>query len=376
MPPLPSSVSLPAWPKSWSLPEPPVIVSLPAPPNRFARGSAPFASFSVIDVVAAVAEDLDQGRVGDRRRAAGPRRRRRSRGSLPAASRLTRRCCVVAEHGRRETSADACGRDSAPARLRRCDVDAEPVENSNRCDGFTRRCCLRKYVMPLAPRIRGLIDQGSRIARLAKAVKRLREVLEQGAFRRRHEQLRRHAGAAAALQGDSRSARRIHLDGGDEPGLAGLRVGDAVRRDERDGRRAAAAWCADRKRSGAPAPATSSRRCRCPAGGCALRRRASRARAPRRGCGSRGAITSPTAETRSAITSPSTGERTSCRSDLVQRRAQALFQLADARGGLAQLRPSRPAGTGCAPARCAPAARRCAGARWRARCGLRRCRLR
>ena len=49
MPPLPSSVSLPAWPKSWSLPEPPVSVSLPAPPNRLAAGSAPLASLSVIE---------------------------------------------------------------------------------------------------------------------------------------------------------------------------------------------------------------------------------------------------------------------------------------------------------------------------------------
>ena len=48
MPPLPSSVSLPAWPKSWSAPEPPVRVSLPAPPNRFAPGSAPFASLRLI----------------------------------------------------------------------------------------------------------------------------------------------------------------------------------------------------------------------------------------------------------------------------------------------------------------------------------------
>ena len=47
-PPLPSSVSLPLWPKSMSLPEPPVIVSLPAPPKRFARGSAPCASVSVM----------------------------------------------------------------------------------------------------------------------------------------------------------------------------------------------------------------------------------------------------------------------------------------------------------------------------------------
>ena len=69
-PPLPSSVSLPAWPKSWSLPEPPVRMSLPAPPNRFAAGSAPLASLSVITSLTAEAEDLDQRGVGDRRRAA------------------------------------------------------------------------------------------------------------------------------------------------------------------------------------------------------------------------------------------------------------------------------------------------------------------
>ena len=69
-PPLPSSVSLPAWPKSRSPPEPPVSVSLPAPPNRLAFGSAPLASLSVIVSLAALAEDLDQRGVGDRRRSA------------------------------------------------------------------------------------------------------------------------------------------------------------------------------------------------------------------------------------------------------------------------------------------------------------------
>ena len=69
-PPLPSSVSLPDSPNSWSLPEPPVRTSLPAPPNRFARGSAPLTSLSDDRVVAAEAEDLDQRRVGHRRRAA------------------------------------------------------------------------------------------------------------------------------------------------------------------------------------------------------------------------------------------------------------------------------------------------------------------
>ena len=47
-PPLPSWVSLPVCPNSWSLPEPPVSTSLPAPPNRFAFGSAPLTSLSVI----------------------------------------------------------------------------------------------------------------------------------------------------------------------------------------------------------------------------------------------------------------------------------------------------------------------------------------
>ena len=69
-PPLPSSVSLPDSPNSWSLPEPPVRTSLPAPPNRFARGQRAVDLAERERVVAAEAEDLDQRRVGDRRRAA------------------------------------------------------------------------------------------------------------------------------------------------------------------------------------------------------------------------------------------------------------------------------------------------------------------
>ena len=59
--------------RAWSAPEPPVRMSLPAPPKRLARGRAPLASFKRDGVVAALAEDLDQGGVGDGRRAAQDR---------------------------------------------------------------------------------------------------------------------------------------------------------------------------------------------------------------------------------------------------------------------------------------------------------------
>ena len=69
-PPLPSRVSLPLWPNSMSPPEPPVIVSLPAPPNRLAARQRAVRLVERDGVVAALAEHLDQRRVGDRRRAA------------------------------------------------------------------------------------------------------------------------------------------------------------------------------------------------------------------------------------------------------------------------------------------------------------------
>ena len=99
--------SLPDWPKAWSSASPPVSVSLSLPPNSRSKpplpssvslpalaeqlvvagaagedvvagaaeqvaraGSAPLTSLSVSDVVAAEAEDLDQRGVGHRRRAA------------------------------------------------------------------------------------------------------------------------------------------------------------------------------------------------------------------------------------------------------------------------------------------------------------------
>ena len=68
-------MSLPLWPKSMSPPEPPVIVSLPAPPKRFARGQGAVRLVQGDGVVAALAEDLDQAGVGDRRRAAENRHR-------------------------------------------------------------------------------------------------------------------------------------------------------------------------------------------------------------------------------------------------------------------------------------------------------------
>ena len=68
-------------------PEPPVRTSLPAPPNRFALGSAPLASLSVI-VSLPPAEDLDQRRVGHRRRAAATATAPPLTRILPAASRL------------------------------------------------------------------------------------------------------------------------------------------------------------------------------------------------------------------------------------------------------------------------------------------------
>ena len=58
-PPLPRMVSLPRWPASVSLPAPPVSVSLPQPPDRFARGSAPFASLRVRVSAPATARDGD-----------------------------------------------------------------------------------------------------------------------------------------------------------------------------------------------------------------------------------------------------------------------------------------------------------------------------
>ena len=101
--------SLPASPKTWSSPSPPVSVSLPAPPNRRSLPPLPSSvslpawpksmvvagaagedvvagaaeqlrgrqrAVGLVErdgVVAALAEHLDQGRVGDRRRAAGDR---------------------------------------------------------------------------------------------------------------------------------------------------------------------------------------------------------------------------------------------------------------------------------------------------------------
>ena len=51
-------------------PEPPVSVSLPAPPNRLAARQRAVGFVERDGVVAALAEDLDQRGVGDRRRAA------------------------------------------------------------------------------------------------------------------------------------------------------------------------------------------------------------------------------------------------------------------------------------------------------------------
>ena len=120
-PPRPSSVSLPAWPKSWSPPEPPVRVSLPAPPNRFAAGSAPLTSLSVIVSLTAEPEDPDLGRVGDRRRAAGDGDRAAVHEDLPGriAADRGRVVAAVAEHRQHAAAgAERCGGRRARRRAR------------------------------------------------------------------------------------------------------------------------------------------------------------------------------------------------------------------------------------------------------------------
>ena len=121
-PPLPRRMSLPACPKSLSSPEPPVSVSFPAPPNRFAPGSAPFASLRRDRVVAGLTEDLDQAwcsrpsGVPPVTATAPPFTR-----ILPAASRLTRSSCPRVPEDGEHTSTERRCRRRARGRARRHD---------------------------------------------------------------------------------------------------------------------------------------------------------------------------------------------------------------------------------------------------------------
>ena len=147
-------------------------VSLPAPPNRFALGRAPLASLRVMRVVAALAEDLDQRRVGDRRRAADHGDRAAVDQDLPGRVAADRRwCCwrhrrtpstrrvlnvavVAALAGGLATRIAA-----APTRQRRTG-DAAPVADRRYVsDSWLLRSCVFLFVI-----VRGRRGCGARVA--------------------------------------------------------------------------------------------------------------------------------------------------------------------------------------------------------------------